>query len=644
MSGVADNPDVPLAVWTPDTYIYIDTAPQNAVTGPEPARMYIVEPMLTSSSALCSAPYSLTAGTGTPNEIKQWTSVTKVEQAFGRRSGAATRFREAIAMRPFGNEIYIVPVKEAGSSGFTGCASAMINVVGTISGGVQATAASGSGEVLLWLCGHLVKFTVANGDTLATIAAAMLQAIKDQAPYAPLVPHPSLLSSPTTAVGLAYIHRGEIGNDRPIMVRIPPGLTGFRLSPGYVVVAGTAGTGDKLFTMLVGSSSTGGITVTDTNTAVQTAAQITAGINALSAAGTFPLAAQQRLNPDDDKVDLFFNNDWVVHRIQVSSTQSATKQTFALYDRHDHGNPTAAASSVTTTAGSTALTALAGSGTPTLTTALANAEKLTGALEWVTEFTDATSVGAIRQHFATWNNGLNQRNQRLTLCSSEDIDTARTRVTGSLAPSPDLTNYWEYTFGIAQDIPVQAATYATMLAAELCARTLPYNLDGLELKSGLSNVPLLPARADVELSPSERDVAMRSYHMTPFRGVNGKVVMVRGVTTWGGTNIEWCDLSYGRVYHDDRYRLRQLLNRRLAGKVFFQYTTPRIANAFELSDVDDIIIEHLQQRDGITQDGAADLAQYVKTEVDPNDGSRLRSQYRARPPREKHVGTVVVTS
>ena len=56
--------------------------------------------------------------------------------------------------------------------------------------------------------------------------------------------------------------------------------------------------------------------------------------------------------------------------------------------------------------------------------------------------------------------------------------------------------------------------------------------------------------------------------------------MVRGVTTWGDAiQIQWADLSYGRIFHDDRYRLRYLLNARLNGRVFFTYTTPRVANA-----------------------------------------------------------------
>jgi hypothetical protein len=315
----------------------------------------------------------------------------------------------------------------------------------------------------------------------------------------------------------------------------------------------------------------------------------------------------------------------VVDRISVASTEAAGGQTYTLADRHDHASPTAAVTTVATVPGTATATAFAGSGTPNLTAALANIIKdKDGFLEWVSEFTDSTSVRAITTTtIEVQGNGANNKSQRVHFASSEPLDTARTRISGALAPSPDLTGYWRSSYLHGQDLPMQATTAAAMLAAALAVAEQPKNFDGYELLSQDPRVPIAPSRQDVELSDASRDVAMRSYHLTPLIGVNGRLRVQRGVTTWGAVNIEWADFSFGRCFDRDRSGMRRFLSTRFAGKIYFSYTEPRIPNGFTDTDVEDAIIEYQALRDGITVDGADSLRQFVKVRRNGTDGSRL---------------------
>ena len=137
---------------------------------------------------------------------------------------------------------------------------------------------------------------------------------------------------------------------------------------------------------------------------------------------------------------------------------------------------------------------------------------------------------------------------------------------------------------------------------------------------------------------------MRTYHLTPVHGVSGVPTIIRGVTSWGAANTEWSDLSYGRMFDDARYRIRSFFNQRFAGKVLFTGTTPRVDNAFTLADVEDAGREWLLSRDGITVDGAKELAKYVKAELDPDDKTFIRFALRLRVPREGHVKSGTLSS
>ena len=97
------------------------------------------------------------------------------------------------------------------------------------------------------------------------------------------------------------------------------------------------------------------------------------------------------------------------------------------------------------------------------------------------------------------------------------------------------------------------------------------------------------------------------------------------------------------MFDDLRYRLRGLITTRLSGKMLFVGTTPKVANAFTLPDVEDVAREQLSALDGITVDGAKSLYKFVKAEVDDNDGGWIKLTLRNRPPREAHGATAVIS-
>lgn len=616
--GIPLNPDVLASQFEPGIFLSISTAPVGAAGGDAPNTL-VLAPALFTGAALTAAPYSLTAGTGAANEITAQYDLSAIASAYHRRSPLAARLRAALQEVPVGINLYGAAPPEPSGSGFTGVASALITVGGT---------AVGSGLLRGYLAGHPFSFIIGNGDTAATVAANLKTAIDQQTPEAPLVTNARISS---VTVPLAYVVRGETGNERPVVLLPPSSVTGLTFSPGSITITTNAlgaGGNPSLFTLTCGVFSlTASIAIGQTPT--QQAVTIAAAINAAS----FPLRASAALGV----VTLLYASGWVVDRISVASTEDATGSTYALADRQDHAVGPAIAS-VTTTAGNPTATGFQGVGVPTLTTLLSNRGKGAAMAEWYSEFSDATSAAAIYNHVESYGGGgLNQQQgQRVLFATSLGVELAKALLT---TPSPALTNSWRYAVALSQDMPSPSGNAGAALAARICATQLPFNLDGLALRSGTLS-PLLPPRSEADLDPASRDVAMRNYFLTPLTGVNGTVRVVRGVTSWGGggsNDRAWSDFSFGRMFDDARFRLRAFLDQRFRGRVFFDVgVTVRIDNGFTIADVRAAIVEWLESRDGITINGARFLARLVQVGVDETDGTQINIAVKLKVPRELH--------
>lgn len=621
MAGIIGqlNPSVPAGAQIPNTYLYISTAPTSIGTA-QPKNLFLVATGILGGSQITNAPYSLTAGTAVPNAIEQYSDVNSANLAFNRRSPIAKRFRSALQEVPIGINIFLASIQEPINTAFAGMATKVLTFIGT---------ASGSGQIKLRVCGSDAYMPVASGDTAAAMATSAKSALDTQIPDAPMVTA-ALIGGAT--VPLTYVVRGADGNDSQVLVSIPPEITGVSISPGTITVATTsvgASAAPSLFTLQC-DSTVYPVSIPVGTTAAQAATLIAAAINAT----TGPLAA----TASTTVVTLLFRSGWYVKKLQVSSTESATGQTYTLADRHDSAG---AITTVATVPGTPTLTGLSGAGAPTLTGLLANKAKLPQMIEWACDYTDSTSVSAIENHIEQYGNGYYQQNQRVTYVSTDPLETAKLVLTSA---TPQLGNFWRASVGVYQGAACQGGAYAAQVAARLCATDLPYNQDGLQLQVGTLE-PMLPGRAETDLSPTSQDVALGSYHLFPLVGVNGEVTVVRGKTTWGQSNTEWGDWSYGRIMDAVRYGMRAFLNTRFDGRVFFTGGgTVRVPNAFTIPDVVNAIGEYLDNQDGILVDGAKSLKQFIAAEVDAQDKSLIRIFFRERPPRENHIRSGVIAA
>jgi len=620
MPGIGQyNPDVPSTAQIPDTYLYISTAPTSIGTT-QPKDLFLVATGILGGSQITNAPYSLTPGTATPNEIKQYSDSARVNLAFHRKSPIANRFRSALQEVPIGINFYLASVQEPSNTLFAGFATKLLTFGGT---------AAGSGEIKIRVCGHECAVPVANGDTAATIAATAKSAL-DKLLDAPMVTA-RLIGGVT--LPLTYVVRGADGNDSPILVEVPPELTGVTVSPGTITVATTslgASGNPSLFTLQCDSTAYA-VAIPVGSTPTQAAALIAAAINAT----TGPLAATAAAS----MVTLLHRSGWYCRKLQVSSTEDAAGQTYGLADRHDSAG---AIQMVSTIAGNPALTGLGGAGAPILTVLLGNASKKAGGFsEWAVDYLDATSTSAIYSHVEQYGNGYYQKNQRVTFVSTDPLETAKTVATSA---TPQLGNSWRYAVGVYQGAACQGGAYAAQVAARLCATDLPYNMDGMQLVSG-ALAPMTPGRSETDLTPTSMDVALGSYKLFVLTGINGIVTVLRGKTVWTASNFEWGDWSYGRTFDAVRYGMRAFLNDRFRGRVLFRGGgTVRVPNGFTLQDVKDAIAEYLDSIDGVIVDGAKDLKRYIAAEPSQTDPGLIRIFFRERPPRELHIISGVVAA
>lgn len=713
------NPDVPSTAQIPDTYLYISTAP-TSITTDQPKDLFLVATAILLGSQITNSPYSLTAGTATPNEIMQYTDTTRVNQKFGRKSPVANRFRNALQEVPIGINIFLAALSEPSNTAYAGMATKILTLVGT---------AVGSGEIGLRVAGHRCPVAIANGDTASTMAASTKTAVDRYLLDCPMVsaavidislPQITFTSNATgsnftiTADGVAkviaitagwtptqsatavaaaiaadtsfpltatslsgvvsptwrsgfpvltlsityadatqsaaltylttgastgatapllYVVRGLDGNDSQVGVDIPPEITGVSVMVGALALTTNAagdGGAASIFT-LQDDSTTYVTSIPVASTPTQSAALIAATINAQ----TGPISAVAAAN----FVSLFLRSGWYTKKLQISSTEDGGGQTYKLYDRHDAAGTI---TSVTTVAGTDTLTSLQGSGAPTLTTLLTNASKKQyGYAEWSVDYLDSTSTSALYAHVEQYGNGYYQKNQRVTFVSTDPLETAKTVATSA---SPQLGNSWRYSVGVAQGAPCQGGAYSAQVAARLCATDLPFNMDGMQLKSG-TIAPMLPGRTETDLTPTSKDVALGTYHLFPIEGQNGVVTVVRGKTTWTADNTEWGDWSYGRTFDAVRFGMRAFLNRRFRGRVLFRGRgTVRVPNGFTAQDVKDAIGEYLDSIDGIICDGAAELKQYIAVEPVTSNPGFLRIFFRERPPRELHIISGVIAA
>ena len=181
---------------------------------------------------------------------------------------------------------------------------------------------------------------------------------------------------------------------------------------------------------------------------------------------------------------------------------------------------------------------------PSLSNALNAAVSAEAKQEWVTCFSDSTSLGSLVQHIRTYANGYNQREQFLWWGSTLGLVDAGAIVSGI---TPSIISRRQRTGQPgrnAQIVCPNAAQPAYALAAMLaCARAaerrMTRNWDGFQLVSNLPGIPLTYPDVADQLNDSAANQARTTYFMTPLIVRSGNFQVQEFTTTYGGTLPFW---------------------------------------------------------------------------------------------------------
>ena len=515
----------------------------------------------------------------TPIQILQQSDANT---AFGQGSDLARMYAAAVSqVGPGTCDVFCLPIAEPS----TGTAAThLITIIGT------ATAA---GSIDAWVCGYKASIAVALGDTPTMIAANLAAGLLT------LNDTPVVASAATGTVTLTAKFKGLTGNDLPVMVNVN-GSIGVQASPGTVAFTGTAGSAGTAVLQVGGTAVSAVINTSDTATVagaslVTALASTAAPVTGSNAAGT---------------VTLFYVPNRIVHRIGL--TTSTTVQTVGV------------------------AVGVAGAGAASLTAALANVAAQSAYRLWVTSMNDAASLGTLSAHIELYANGLYQKDQVLHYG-----DTTGLVVAGAVAgaTTPTLSSSPRYVTAWCPDSPQQAHEIAARSAAIVCVEDFyARNYDGKALQTSGTVPLLLPAKA-VRPFPGDVNAAMFSYHMTPLvvDEFSGTLRIVRGMTTFRGSDQRLWDWSYIQTLGFYRYDLGIFLAQRFSGKSLKLNGDPKSPNVVKVQSIANAVYERLKSYDDADLfDGAEALKQSVSANSDPVVVGRVNVFVPCRPPLNLH--------
>lgn len=567
-----------------------------AVPNPDLPRSYMIPGVFTFldttgvGGALASASkrlliwgYKTSSGTALQDAVAPVTNMTDVNRLAGRGSDLARQYAAALSQVGAGSiDAFLMPLVEP--SGGT-AATHTLKVYGP---------ATSTGSIDLWICGYRLSVRVASGDSASTIAAAI------KAEIDLLLDLPVTAGISTDTITLTYRTKGLTGNDLPIQARIT-GAAGVQLSPGSFTLTGNASGAGSIQVQVGATTMTASIANSDTPTVV--GAAIAAAING----GSYPVTATAATGT----VTLYYANDRTVRCPSVSIITSTVI------------TPTPSFGT-------------SGAGAPSLTAALTGLTKQEAFWNWVVPFSDAASLGALATHIESYADGRNQKNQTAYFCSVDALATAgglQTASTPSLATTPRWHESW------CPDSPQQAYELAARHAALVLAEDyVAKNFDGKEIKTGFGSVPLLyPHELSRPGVDDDCQAALSSYRMTPLVVQNGKLVILRGRTTYQSQDQRLWDTSTIRNLDYYRIDLNQFLRTRFGGKSLKTLSPSRTSLTVSPASVKDATIERIQfWDDNDIFDGVDTLKKLVVCAPDAVVPTRLNLNFPMSPPRNLH--------
>jgi phage tail sheath gpL-like len=488
MSFQATNPDLSLGNQRPGVYVAVNLAAPGGGVDDIDNRLLIMG-------------YKSSDGTAAPDTALQVLSEQDVINACGLKSDVRRAFRAAMAQAGPGSiDCFVLPLLEP--SGGT-ASTYLISIV-------AAADALANGSIDCSIDGRaIVSVGFSLGDTPSTIATALAAAINalDDAPGT------AVASSNTVTV--TYPHKGDVGEDCPIRVRVNGTGTGIQASNGSLLFANAVTTSGSVEIVVCGTTIL--IAIANSDTAAQVATKVVNGINA----GSYPITAA--IGATSATVNLFYAPGRDVRRVTASIVTSTVV-------------------TVTPTTGTV------GAGQPTLTNALSNLPAQGGFGYWVCPFVgtqaipDTGTLGTIATYVELYANGVYQKEQRVHAGAPWPASVLGTIPVGT---SPALTTSPRYAMVWAQDFGVQAYEVAARIAAARAANDYPaQNWDGFTLLGSVQSPLVIPAPASRPISDVING-AMGSYYLCPVRADDptGTAVIEKATTTSSSAYMPLRDFS-----------------------------------------------------------------------------------------------------
>lgn len=505
MATLPTNPDLTPSNRRPGVYVYNLLAAAPTGTDEEPHHLLILGERI---AATASKP---------PNTPFAITSEDDAADFFGAKSTVRRMARAALSQAGAGN-IRITGLGVAEPSG--GVAAIYKDVItGT---------ATAPGTLRYQICGEEVSVGYAIGDANTDVVTDLL------AELAKLSAVPCTFADAGAGViTRTYNIKGEIGEDCPVRVYNTEG-TGIHIGPGDLTIA-VAATGAGSLKLSSGTQT------------------ISATINNLDAVATIATAMQTAIGEGDYFVTagtpaggvlpLYYANGRDIRRISayVLTTTGTTAQLTG-----------GSATDGTGSANSKTYGGTVGTGTPTLTTALATIAAAGTYGEWVCPWTSATPLGTIATQIEAEANGEIQKNQHLTVCL---VGTESAAAAIPSATTPALTGSLRYVLAHCQESGQQGYEVAARIAAQLAADATPAtNHDGAPLRTTAA-VPLNFPAVAVRASNATIKAAINDGLM-PVVVKSGQLVIETGRNTSTADDQDLQDVSYIRQFGLYRRELR----------------------------------------------------------------------------------------
>ncbi len=603
--AIPKNTDLTPANKTPGIYVQIQNGGAGAGDPNEQSTVLLLGEMLPGGAWAPNGVYDVTSeqdiidGADGP-----WTDSGSVT------TGCSTirrQYRAVVAQVGEGN-VRIKAAAVAPPSGGTAATypSITVHVVST-STLLAVTNPTTGGVLEFQVCGEVFSVPFTTSDTNATIAV-LLRAELVKSKTLPL----STGAVSTATIPLTYNMKGALGEDCPFRANVTPG-SGVYLGVGTITYTSSAAGGSPGTATLTMGTQTASAAVASGGTDAVTAAAMKAAL----LTDDYPLIGLG-IPPASAVFPLAMRNGRDVRRVSANLTVVTTQTVTLQGGSATSGTPDATPS----------YNGVPGAGLPTLTTLLANIDNAGSFGEWTapwnTTGNSSTGLNALATQIELSANGVNCKNQHLTICSVASETTA-----AAIAPacSPALGSSQRYVIGHQPDAGQQGyeltARRAAMFAAWISPATnSDIGFGGTPFKTS-GGVPLNLPSLRIRSTRATLNAAIVD-GLEPWCTVGGSIGVLRGRSCSTATEEPLWDPS--------DIRQRDMIRRRLISSASTTFVNPKVKAdgiVTQSGEITTASVEgwavgeiHQYEREGF-YDGAEEMKSGVAAEIDQANRSKI---------------------